>query len=337
MLKRITWLSGLLILAALGTIQYLLASFKQPLVYTNPVTLELAQGDNLSIVVAKLQDAGVIESARLASLLGRYYDYDRRLKVGEYELPTGLSLYDIFELLSSGRAVQYGIRLLEGWRIKEIRDEVGRHPKLVAEIQSWDPEALAAELGLDVANAEGQFFPDTYFYHKGMSDKQILLAANTRLKGVLETAWQSKTAEAVVGSPYEALILASIVEKETGKAEERDLISGVFNLRLAKGMKLQTDPTVIYGMGDAYQGKIRRKHLLEATPYNTYVIPGLPPTPIALSSEAAIQAAVKPRIEGYLYFVAKGDGSHVFSKTLEEHNEAVKAYQLKRKADYRSH
>lgn len=246
-------------------------------------------------------------------------------------------MYDIFELFSSGRSVQYAIRLLEGWRIKDIQDEVGRHPKLVAEIQNWDPEGLAKTLGLDVASAEGQFFPDTYFYHKGMTDKQLLLSANARLKTVLNTAWLTKTNEAIVNTPYEALILASIVEKETGKAEERDLISGVFNLRLAKGMKLQTDPTVIYGMGDRYQGKIKRKHLLEATPYNTYVIPGLPPTPIALASEAAIRAAVMPRNEGYLYFVAKGDGSHIFSKTLEEHNEAVKAYQLKRKADYRSY
>jgi UPF0755 protein len=192
-------------------------------------------------------------------------------------------------------------------------------------------------LGFDMANAEGQFFPDTYFYHKGMSDKQILLTANERLRNVLQDAWSSRSESVAVKTPYEALILASIVEKETGKLDERDLIAGVFTRRLMLGMRLQTDPTVIYGLGNAFDGNLTRKHLQQSSPYNTYVIDGLPPAPIALASEAAIRASLNPKDEGYLFFVAKGDGSHVFSKTLEEHNQAVKAFQLKKNDQYRSY
>jgi UPF0755 protein len=337
LIRKLVWLLGLLALSVLGTIHLARDWLQQPLSYQEAIVLEVESGDHLSAVLGKLESLQVLEHRWLASLYGRYYQYDRRVKAGEYLLEPGLTLSSLFELLSSGKSIQYSVRFIEGWRISDMHLEIDSHPKLVREIISWDPAALAAELGFDMANAEGQFFPDTYFYHKGMSDKQILLTANERLRNVLQDAWSSRSESVAVKTPYEALILASIVEKETGKLDERDLIAGVFTRRLMLGMRLQTDPTVIYGLGNAFDGNLTRKHLQQSSPYNTYVIDGLPPAPIALASEAAIRASLNPKDEGYLFFVAKGDGSHVFSKTLEEHNQAVKAFQLKKNDQYRSY
>mgnify|MGYP000117690741 FL=1 len=192
-------------------------------------------------------------------------------------------------------------------------------------------------LGLEAtSHLEGQFYPDTYNFHKGDSDLDILKRAHNRLKTILGEEWAARQKDLPLESAYEALILASIIEKETGVPEERPEIAGVFVRRLQKKMRLQTDPTVIYGLGDNYQGNITRKHLRQDTIYNTYRISGLPPTPIALVGRAAIHAALNPKPGKSLYFVAKGDGSHYFSATLEEHNKAVRKFQLKRRSDYRS-
>ena len=186
------------------------------------------------------------------------------------------------------------------------------------------------KLGKPELHPEGQFLPDTYAFARGTLDINILSRAHQALNEALLENWSKRSEKLPLQSPYEALILASIIEKETGKAQERPLIAGVFTKRLKKGMKLQTDPTVIYGMGDNYKGNIRKKDLREDTPYNTYVHKGLTPTPISLAGKAAIHAATHPDEQGYLYFVAKGDGSHYFSKTLKEHNAAVRKYQLKK-------
>jgi UPF0755 protein len=191
-------------------------------------------------------------------------------------------------------------------------------------------------LGLAGVSPEGRFFPDTYRYVRGMSDLDLLKQASARLDQVLDEEWSRRAERLPYRKPYDALIMASMVEKETGVAEERGQIAGVFVRRLRSGMRLQTDPTVIFGLGERYNGNLTRAHLLEATPYNTYVIDGMPPTPIALAGREAIHAALNPAAGRSLYFVARGDGSHVFSETLEQHNSAVREYQLKRRADYRS-
>ncbi len=330
--RKLFWLAGLLALGLLATIQVVRNALQEPLLNEQAVVLEVLPGDNLSTVIDRLRTLQVLDQGLLASWYGRIKGHDRMVKTGEYLLEPGLTIPDLYALLSSGRSVQYSIRFLEGWRLRDMELEFRNHPKLRSEVSSWDPVELAGYLGLDAPSAEGQFFPDTYFYHKGMSDRQILLAAHERLADTLAVAWASRSSSAAVKTPFEALILASIIEKETGRGDEREVIAGVFTKRLGLGMRLQTDPTVIYGLGDSFDGNLRRKHLQEPTPFNTYVIDGLPPSPIALSSEASIRAALNPQVGSYLYFVARGDGSHVFSATLEEHNRAVRAYQLGKKS-----
>lgn len=193
-----------------------------------------------------------------------------------------------------------------------------------------------AKIGHPDVFPEGRFFPDTYRYVRGMTDAELLKQAYNRLEEVLDEEWQARSSEAPYSNPYQALIMASMVEKETGVPQERGQIAGVFVRRLKLGMQLQTDPTVIYGMGERYNGKLTRANLREPTPYNTYVIAGMPPTPISLVGREAIHAALNPVAGSSLYFVAKGDGSHVFSDDLDAHNSAVRDYQLKRRADYRS-
>ncbi|HEX8595235.1 MAG TPA: endolytic transglycosylase MltG, partial [Pseudomonas sp.] len=226
--------------------------------------------------------------------------------------------------------------LVEGWNFRQVRAALAKQPKLEQALTGLSDNELMAKLGHPDVYPEGRFFPDTYRYVRGMTDVELLKQAYNRLDEVLDEEWAKRAADVPYTDPYQALIMASLVEKETGVPQERGQIAGVFVRRLRLGMLLQTDPTVIYGLGERYNGKLTRAHLKEATPYNTYVIAGLPPTPISLVGREAIHAALNPVSGSSLYFVARGDGSHVFSADLDAHNAAVREFQLKRRADYRS-
>ncbi|MNZ48707.1 putative aminodeoxychorismate lyase [compost metagenome] len=225
---------------------------------------------------------------------------------------------------------------MEGWTFHQVRELLSRQPKIEQTLAGLSDAEVMARLGQPGVFPEGRFFPDTYKYVRGTRDIDILRQAYQRMEGILVEEWGERASNLPYKEPYQALIMASLVEKETGVPGERAEIAGVFIRRLQKSMLLQTDPTVIYGMGQRYNGRITRADLREPTPYNTYVTPGLPPTPIALPGREAIHAALNPADGQSLYFVARGDGSHVFSDNLDDHNKAVQEYQLKRRPDYRS-
>jgi UPF0755 protein len=230
-----------------------------------------------------------------------------------------------------GKVIQYSITLVDGWTFAQALEVVQSNPYLVHRLEGLDADTIMARLGYAGQHPEGRFMPDTYFFPRGLTDIAFLQRAYQAMQSYLDTAWRSRDVGIPVHTPYEALILASIVEKETGLASERRAIAGVFSRRLIKHMRLQSDPTVIYGMGDSYKGNIRRRDLHSDNAYNTYQHAGLPPTPIALPSRDAIDAVLHPEEGDALYFVSRGDGSHKFSATLEEHNQAVIKYQLKGK------
>ena len=294
------------------------------------VIFEVPKGASLAMIARDLENAGLIKNARFLRWYGRYTGQANRIRAGEYRLNSTMVPDDLLALLVSGRSVSYSLTLLEGWNIRQVRAAIAAHEALEQTLEGVDNEELMTRLGLPGEHPEGRFFPDTYQFSRGMSDLEFLRRALNKMDEELAAAWSQKTEDVPLKNPYEALILASIVEKETGQAAERQQIAGVFARRLKKGMKLQTDPTVIYGMGERFDGNIRRKDLREDTPYNTYVHTGLPPTPISMPGRDALRAAVDPAPGNTLYFVAKGDGSHAFSATLAEHNAAVRKYQLKR-------
>lgn len=297
----------------------------------NP-TFQLRTGMGVGALANELSSRGWIEDARDFRLMARLDKTGASMKAGEYAIVPGTTPRQLIELFNSGKVIQYRLTIPEGWNFKQFLTRIRNDERLIHELTDVDPENLMSALGLPEQHPEGLFFPDTYQFSSGTTDRQILLRAHRVMKEKLDAAWQIRDPNIPLKDPYEALILASIVEKETGAAHERKAIAGVFSRRLIKGMRLQTDPTVIYGIGDQFDGNITRKHLRTDTPYNTYTRKGLPPTPIALPGEAALVAAVQPEDGKALYFVAKGDGSgtHYFSATLKEHNRAVYKYQIKR-------
>lgn len=300
------------------------------------ITYDLQRGTSFLGMLHQLEQLGVIESVWKLRLYARFNDEVHDIKSGEYRLMPGESYDDLLQKFSQGNVIQRQVTLVEGHRLSDYLLVLASSDELQHELGEKSYGDIAELLGIKGANPEGWFFPDTYSFTKGTSDLDILKRSYQRMQSVLEEEWQSKSENLPIKSPYEALILASIVEKETGAPEERGQIAGVFTRRLEKGMRLQTDPTVIYGMGDAYKGNIRRSDLNRMTPYNTYRIQGLPPTPIANPGREAIHASLNPEAGNTLYFVAKGDGRHYFSANLSEHNKAVRQYQLKRSENYRS-
>ncbi len=293
-------------------------------------------GANLTGVAADLADKGVIAHSLPLVFYARVNNLTS-IKTGEYQFQHGVPLLSLLQQLNDGDVTEYRVTLLEGWNISQVMAELGRQEKLKHQLAGLDDKQIIKSLGLDITHLEGQFFPDTYYYHVGTTDTAILLRAYQRMQRIFNELWPQRAADLPYKSPYEALIMASIVEKESGLVAERARIAGVFVERLRRKMRLQTDPTVIYGLGKSYNGNLTRKHLKMPTPYNTYTNSGLPPTPIAMPSAGAIAAALNPEVEGYIYFVAKGDGSHQFSKTLAMHNKAVKKYQIQQRAsNYRS-
>ena len=291
--------------------------------------LLVERGDTLRSVVARLRAQGIDAGRDLEwRLLARQLGTGGRIQVGEYALEPGISAGQLLRNMRDGKVVRHHFTLVEGWNIRELRAALGRATPLVQTLHEVDDAALMAMLGREGVHPEGRFLPETYAYDRGDTDVDLLERAADDLDRALAAAWEARADDLPIDTPEQALVLASIVEKETGIASERPLIAGVFTRRLRIGMRLQTDPTVIYGMGSAYAGNIRRSDLLADTPYNTYTRDGLPPTPIAMVGVDALRAATQPEEGDALYFVAVGDGSgrHVFSPSLEAHNAAVRQY-----------
>jgi UPF0755 protein len=301
-----------------------------PVVVGNPIVIEINKGDSFNQITDKLLAQNLDFKPIWFKVIAVSEKTFKKLKTGEYELAPGLTIPEILTLFVQGKTKQYAITFPEGWSFKEILQEVEKNPNLEHTLNNVNFEALMSLLGANTKYPEGAFFPDTYFFEKRSSDVALLKRAYDKMQSVLQQEWLHKAEDLPIKTPYEALILASIVEKETGVVAERPLIAGVFIRRLQTDMMLQTDPTVIYGMGENYQGDIGHTDLKTVTPYNTYMLKGLPPTPIAMPGRDAIYAALHPDNSNNLYFVARGDGTHVFSSTLKDHNLAVDSFQRKK-------
>ncbi len=323
-----------IVLAVVGSIflGYQFNRFQhQPIGLTDtPIKFTIPSGNTIRQVAQKLADAGYIDDPVMFIALARLQGENTLIKAGEYLIKPGHTPNDLIELFTSGEAVLYSFTIIEGWNFRQLAQAIQADPVLVATIDPDEPpEATMARISGTSTHPEGWFMPDTYHFPRGTTDIAFLRRAYQTMQTKLEQAWQQREQGLPLKSPYEALILASIIEKETGVAFERPLIAGAFIQRLRKGMKLQTDPTIIYGLGENFDGNIRYADLRKDTPYNTYLHKGLTPTPIAMPGIEAIHAALHPAKTEALYFVSKGDGTHHFSNTLEEHNAAVSKYQLK--------
>lgn len=296
--------------------------------FEQPETLAIESGATLGSVTKDLHARGLIEKPLYWKIYARLVGKANKLKAGEYQLDSGMTPQALLDLLVSGKTVQYSITIPEGWTFRQMLAAIHEHDKIRNSLKDSSDTEIMALLGYPDQHPEGRFLPETYFFSGNTADIEILRRAYRSLDQLLNREWQDREAGLPLKTPYEALILASIVEKETAVADERGMIAAVFINRLRKGMKLQTDPTVIYGMGDAYKGNIRKKDLLRDTPYNTYTRKGLPPTPIALPAASSIHAVLHPEETEALFFVASGGGRHHFSNTYEEHREAVIKYLL---------
>jgi len=292
------------------------------------VRLVLEPGEPFVRFAGRLAQAGVLDQPRLFSWYARLTGDARRVRAGEYAVEPGDTPASLLARLVEGRVVTYRVKIVEGWTAMQAVAALAHAEALERKLAGVSVHTLLDVLGLPAGHAEGVFFPDTYQYERGDSDADIMRRAYRRMESVLQQAWERRDAGLPYESPYEALIVASLIEKETGRDEDRPYISQVFALRLQRGMRLQTDPTVIYGIGEAFDGNLRRTHLRTPGAYNTYRNRGLPPTPIALPGAQSIEAALHPADTEYLYFVSRGDGSSKFSKSLDEHQAAVRRYQI---------
>ena len=296
-------------------------------------TFVIERGWSAKRVSAELESQGIINQRYWFDLYARLSNKAGGIKSGEFVLPVEITVPELFDTFVKGQTVQYSHSIIEGSHWKQVIARVAASNELthtLGELSELSEQALMELLGFPDLHPEGQFFADTYAFPRGTTDIEYLKRAKRTLDRVLAEEWENRADNLPLESPYEALILASIVEKETAEPSERPLIAGVFLSRLNKKMRLQTDPTVIYGIGDSFDGDIRRKDLNTDTPYNTYTRAGLPPTPIAMVGREAINAVMQPETTTKLYFVSRGDGTHQFSETLEQHNAAVRKYQLKR-------
>jgi len=305
-------------------------AIQRPVQLDAPRVDVIVEPGGVRAVVRQLNQAGVALHEEAFVLMARVSGYDTRLQAGAYEFVQGDTPWTILERMANGDVQQARLLLPEGWTYQRIRQALRDDPQVRQTLDGVSDAALLERLGSDYPEPEGLFHPDTYVFAPGSTDFDILRRAWQAQRQLLQTLWEARDADLPLQTPYEALILASIIEKETGHAQDRERIAGVFINRLRRGMPLQTDPTVIYGMGDAYQGRIRRRDLTTDTPWNTYTRGGLPPTPIASPGKAALLAALHPQAHDFLYFVARGDGSSEFSRTLEEHNRAVRRFILGR-------
>jgi UPF0755 protein len=295
-----------------------------------PQIFLISPGSNIKSIAEDLTRREIIDDPWLFILLAKLKDVETRVRAGEYSIEPGKTPDDLLETFTSGKSIQYSFTVIEGWSFRQMMNAIAGDPILVHTLQDKDDAEIMRLIGYPDQHPEGMFFPDTYRFPKGTTDVEFLRRAYEVMQQHLEREWMQRDPDLPLNSSYEALILASIVEKETGAGFERPLIAGVFVQRLKRNMRLQTDPTIIYGLGSGFDGDIRFRDLKKDTPYNTYLYAGLTPTPIALPGLDSIRAALHPEPTRALYFVSRGDGTHHFSETLEEHNAAVARYQLKR-------
>ena len=323
-LMRAFWLSAL---GAAAFFAWLFAFGWFDLPIDTPANFSLKHGSSLRSSSRQMQAAKVMNSPWQFELFARIRGQAARVQAGNYEIRGKLTANSLLEMITSGAHGQDKITIVEGWTFGHLRAVLDEHPAIRHDSRGAAEAELAARLGIPHSSAEGWFLADTYFFVNGSSDLDVLQRAHRAMRTQLDALWKARVEGLPLASPYEALILASIVEKETGQAAERPLIAAVFQNRLKSGMRLQTDPTVIYGLGAQFDGNLRKRDLLADGPYNTYLREGLPPTPIALPGLAAIAATLNPAASRALYFVARGDGTSYFSNTLAEHERAVTKYQ----------
>jgi UPF0755 protein len=330
-----SWIKRILLLALSST---LLATagmgwyaFSPLRLRSDPADFSIKPGSSLKSAARQIDESGVEISAWRFNLLGRLMGKASTIKAGSYEVGSGITPLALLDKLTTGDVTQRELVFIEGWTFRQVRATLDTDPGTRHDSATLSDAEIMARLGAAGRNPEGLFFPDTYLFGKGTSDLDILRRAYTAMDRQLQEAWQQRAPDLPYRSPYEALIMASVIEKETGQATDRALIGGVFVNRLRIGMMLQTDPSVIYGLGGKFDGNLHKKDLLTDTPHNTYTRAGLPPTPIAMPGRASLQAALNPVKTPALYFVARGDGSSEFSRTLAEHERAVAKYQRGRR------
>lgn len=323
-LKRLVVLAVLLALAAGG---WLLGYGKLEKTLAEPRQFTLKQGSSLRGAARQMSEAGVVSFPYTFEILGRVSGHASRIQAGNYEVSGRVSPFALLEMITSGAHGQDKLAIIDGWTLGQLRGALNEHPALKHDTAGIPDSELAQRLGIAQGSAEGWFLPDTYYFPSGARDLSVLQRAHRAMENQLKSAWENRAGGLPFASPYEALIMASIVEKETGQPAERPLIAAVFVNRLKAGMKLQTDPTVIYGLGSEFDGNLRKRDLLADGPYNSYTRTGLPPTPIAMPGVASLVAATHPAQGRMLYFVSRGDGTSHFSNSLAEHERAVTKYQ----------
>ena len=330
-LKPLKTLLGLVVLAVLAAGGYAASYVLAPLTSAKlPVEVEIPRGASFRGVMDALEASGIKLRRFEFETLARVLRQERAIKAGSYEIAEPVTPTELLEKLTRGDVTQAEVRLIEGWTFGQFRAALDASADLRHDTAGLEDAQILARLQAAEPHPEGLFFPDTYLFGKGSSDLAVLRRAYLAMQRHMKAEWNSRNPNVPYQSPYEALIMASIIEKETGKPEERDLIGGVLVNRLRIGMRLQVDPTIIYGLGDTFDGNLKRNHLLEDGPYNTYTRAGLPPTPIAMPGLASLRSAVRPGKTDAFYYVSRGDGSSQFSRTLDEHNRAVARYQLRR-------
>ncbi|WP_018403351.1 endolytic transglycosylase MltG [Marinobacter gelidimuriae] len=337
--KLILMMLGAALLIAAGTALWVSQGLKTldvPGQLEQPQLFAVPQGTAFSQVARQLEQQNLVPDSLWLRVYGRLHPQQTLVKAGEYEFIDGQSPENMLQMMIDGDTKHWALQFIEGWTFADVRKALAAAPRLQQKTADWSNAEIMTAVGAEDEHPEGWFFPDTYLFISSNSDLDVLQRSFDRMQSVLAEEWAARAADLPYNTPYEALVMASIVERETGAAHEREQVAGVFVRRMHKGMRLQTDPTVIYGMGEQYKGRITRKDLQTHTPYNTYRIDGLPPTPIALAGREAIHAALHPADGKTLFFVARGDGTHTFSNTLAQHQRAVRQFQLNRRSDYRS-
>jgi UPF0755 protein len=316
------------ILLAVAAAAFVIYWSREPLIIAGSPAIEfnITQGSSMRSAMRQVRDAGVPASPWLLEILARGLG-SPPVRAGSYRIEPGMTPLRLVDKLSRGDTIKESLTIVEGWSFAQMRAEMGRNRHLRPESMNLSDAELMQKVAPGYQYPEGLFYPDTYFYDRGASDLLVLQQAHQRMLKMLEQSWSKRSADLPYATPYEALIMASIVEKETGREDDRTRVAAVFVNRLKRGMLLQTDPTVIYGVGPSFDGNLRKVDLQTDTPYNTYMRAGLPPTPISLPGKASLDAALNPAPGNALYFVARGDGSSEFSSNLDDHNRAVNKYQ----------
>jgi UPF0755 protein len=328
MLKFIRNLISLAVILAIALGAGFAWLVSSPIVLKSPsIDFHIASGSGLRAVARQIADSGADLNPWVFIVLGKALRVEASIKAGSYEVSRGITPLELVGKLTRGDVTQTDIVLVEGWTFRQMRDRLDAHPDVRHDSKGLSEAEIMRRIGASETRAEGLLFPDTYLFSKRSSDLDVIARAYRAMQRHLAREWEGRAVGLPYRDPYQALIMASIVEKETGRDQDRPLVAAVFVNRLRLGMLLQTDPTVIYGVGEAFDGNLRKRDLLTDTPYNTYTRGGLPPTPIAMSGLASLRAALQPAQSEAVYFVARGDGSSQFSRTLDEHNQAVTRYQ----------